>query len=590
MSSNDLLTLSRPAVHVPAEESCEVVDAMFRRNPSLSSVAVVAADGALGMVTRERMSLVMSGPLGYGRVLNSRQPVAAVAFWHPLVLDADTGVEEAATRLLLRTEDRWDDVLVRSGTGLRVSTAADLLQALAGAFAVRASHDDLTTLANRSMFFDELRSRLRDPAADDAVVVIYLDLDGFKHVNDSRGHAAGDAALVTAARRLVAAARLGDLVARLGGDEFAVLVALDTRTEPDPPDKLQQRAATIADRYRRALRSPEGHDTLRASVGVAIGLRGDADAESLVHHADAAMYAAKHAGGDRVAMIDLHTGAVLGVTESGALVANDDTLARQELQEALDTDQLVLHYQPIVRLHDGATVSVEALVRWRHPVRGLLGPGEFLADAERVGILADLDAWVLDRAVGDYATWRRTGTATSPHLNVNLSRAGLARADLPDVVATTLRRHGVAPHHLHLELAEDAGTDLLTTAASRLVAVRDLGVSLTWDDMGTGASSLQHLTQIQVDGMKIDRSFVTEMTTSSAALAVVRMLVNLAHGLGLEVTAEGVETEHQLQLLTELGAGYAQGYHLARPMPVEDLLARFADAEPQPHHRASSSP
>lgn len=585
VSKQDLLALSRPAVRVRAGESCEVVDAIFRREPSLTSVAVVADDGRLGMVTRDDMSLTMSGPLGYGRVLNSRQPVAAVTFWSPLVLDAATGMEEAATRLLLREEHRWDDVLVRSGDELRVSAAADLLQALAGAFAVRATHDELTTLPNRSFFFDKVRACLRDAPADTHVVVVYLDLDGFKQVNDANGHAAGDAVLVTAARRLASAARSGDVVARLGGDEFAVLVELGpgaaTQSPRDLPPSLglPHRAATVGDRFRRALGTNDRQVRLRASVGVALGRPGEADAEALVRDADAAMYAAKHAGGDKVAVADGVGGSLLSLTAQGTLVGDADATARHALQEAIATDQLVLHYQPIVRLRDLRVVSVEALVRWRHPSRGLLHPGQFLPDVERVGLLADLDAWVLDRAARDFAAWGRHGAPGVPSsLNVNLSRASLARPDLVGLIASTLQQHGVAPARLRLELAEDAGTELLAAAAQRLSELRQLGVSLTWDDMGTGASSLRHLTQITVDGLKIDRTFVAEITTSPAALAVVRMLVHLADRLGLKVTAEGVETAQQLELLTELGAGYAQGYHLGRPAPAEDVLATVPPA------------
>lgn len=575
VSGQNLRALSRPVLCVPADLPCEEVDLLFRRDPTLTSVAVLAEDGRIGLATHTTITQVMSGPMGFGRVLYARQPVAEVASWSPLVVDDRTSVEETATQVVLRAEDRWDDILVRSDQDLRVVGAVEVLQGLAAAFAARATHDDLTGLPNRSLFYAQIAEACAASADDEALVgVLYLDLDGFKEINDRRGHNAGDAELVAAARRLSAAARSGDVVARLGGDEFAVLL----RLAPAGADRQAQRpavhAAAVGERYRRALE--EGGGALTASIGVAICRAGCVDPEMLLREADMAMYAAKHAGGNRVAITD-RTGQHLTLGTDGLLEPHPDIAVRNALREAMRTDQLTLHYQPIVRLRDRLVVSVEALVRWQHPARGLLGPGDFLPDAERLDVLVELDDWVLDHAIAAYAAWRRDAVpGLPPFLNVNLSRASLQRPDLADLVAATLRRHALDPSHLRLELVEDAGTELLTAAAPGLAELRRHGVSLTWDDMGSGASSLKHVTQLIVDGLKIDRTFVAEMHTSPSALAVVRMLVHLADGLGMTVTAEGVETPEQLDTLTALGAGYGQGFHLARPAPADELLAWLA--------------
>lgn len=575
-AASDLMSLSVPAVCVPDDRTCESVDRLFLRDADLTAVAVTRSDGCVGLLSRSHLTQTMSGPLGYGRLLHAQRPVSEVASWSPLVLDAATGVVEAATQIVVRAQDRWDDVLVRTPEGLRLAGAAAVLQALAGAFAARATHDDLTGLPNRAMFLGQLAaacSRLLE-SDDRSLAVLYIDLDGFKAINDARGHNAGDAALVAAAARLVSVARAGDLVARLSGDEFAVLLELPHRDLQGATDGPAQRAAAAGERYRSALTG--GDPALRASVGVAVCSPGSADGETLLREADMAMYSAKRAGGARVVVID-GVGDHLTLSASGRLEANPDDAVRDALLVAMRTDQLVLHYQPIVRLSDHAVVSVEALVRWRHPDRGLLAPGAFLPDAERLGLLADLDAWVIDHALGDYAGWRDRDVPGLPaYLNVNLSRPTLARVDLLEMVTTSLRHHNVPARHLRLELVEDADTDLLTAATPQLDALRVHGVSLTWDDMGSGASSLKHVTQLTVDGLKIDRAFVSDLHTTHSALAVVRMLVSLATGLGLVVTAEGVETAEQLATLTELGAGYAQGFYLARPAPAGQLLQLLA--------------
>lgn len=567
-ASRDLVEMSRPAVRVDGSLSCVEVEDVFVLEPSLTSIVVDGEDGVIGLITRTHLVDVLSGRLGFGRVLNQRRSIGSVADWGPLVLTADTDLTTAATRILTHAGERWQDVVVRAGDEVRIAPSAAVMQALAGAFMNRASHDDLTGLPNRARFLERLDEMCREAGQhpDRAVAVLFVDLDDFKQINDGLGHEAGDDALRDAAQALSGEARPGEMVARLGGDEFAAIL---DRPFSEAGRSIVEGTAQAAEGFRLALSDEAG---LRASVGAAVGLRGAADAENLLREADLAMYAAKNVGGGRVVVSDPARGH-LTLTEAGRLHRDPDQEIREAIERAIAEDQLTLHYQPIVSLDDFAFGSVEALLRWNHPARGLLSPAQFLADAGRLGIADEVDLWVVDRALADFARWRSSGVeGVPPWLNVNLSRHVLERADLHERVMESLHRHGVPSRSLRLELVEDTDPELLTRAAPQLNALRDDGVLLTWDDMGAGSSSLKQVTQIDVDGLKIDRAFIAEIETNPSAHAVVRMLILLANAMELQVTAEGVETPEQLRTIAGLGATYAQGFLLARPTPAEDLL------------------
>ncbi|MFZ5851907.1 MAG: putative bifunctional diguanylate cyclase/phosphodiesterase, partial [Actinomycetota bacterium] len=353
-----------------------------------------------------------------------------------------------------------------------------------------------------------------------------------------------------------------DVVARLGGDEFAVLLAL-------PPAAGPEAAEAAGHRVRAVLGTPDPeldgslHST--ASVGVAVSERGAADATTLLREADLAMYRGKSAGGDRVVVVR-DVGGQLHCPLPGG-----------ELGAALAGDALTLHYQPIVEVATRAVASVEALVRWVHPRQGLLGPARILPEAERHGMLRRLDAWVLHRACADLARWTEQLGAQAPaYVNVNVSSALLAHPDLVATVLAATEAANLDPARLRLEIPEAADLDAVLAAAPQLRELRSQGVSLTLDDMGAGSSSLRHLSQLAVDGLKIDRSFVAGLLGNDRDLAVVRLLVDLGAGLGLLVTAEGVEEADQLARLADLGCPYAQGYHLGRPVPTEQLPAVLA--------------
>jgi len=428
----------------------------------------------------------------------------------------------------------------------------------------RAFYDPLTNLPNRALFLDRLRHALRRAQRrhDYLFAVLFLDIDRFKVVNDSLGHASGDRLLVTIARRLELALRPGDSVARLGGDEFTVLLD-DLRDAAD--------AERIAERIQRELMSPFqiGGQELYAScsIGIALSSTGYAQPEDILRDADTAMYRAKAAGRARHALFDtaMHQRAVL-VLQTEA-----------DLRRAIERDELRVQYQPIVSLETGAITGVEALVRWEHPERGRVPPSEFIPVAEDSGLIVGVDRWVLSRASREIASWcQRLGKPGSIRLNVNLSPRQLGQADLPEHVARALSESGIAPDALRLELTETAMMEQHDTAVLALGALKRLGVQISVDDFGTGYSSLARLHDFPIDSLKVDRSFVEVMGATGQTSRIARTIVLIGRTLGMSVIAEGVETARQLELLRELRCDAAQGYYFSPPLDGEAALELIA--------------
>jgi diguanylate cyclase (GGDEF)-like protein/PAS domain S-box-containing protein len=416
-------------------------------------------------------------------------------------------------------------------------------------------HDPLTDLPNRTLLIERVEEGLAHCVDDDHVAVVAVGLDRFKLVNDSLGHDIGDLLLVAVARRLRHHVRGGDIVARIGGDTFVI-----TSTGVTGEDE----ASALASRLLAVLSEPFDLDGRRivvtAGAGVALSQPGS-DGTTLVRDADSAMYAAKQLGRGRLTLF------------SPLLRANaEEQLAlEQSLRRATVMDQLRVHFQPIMELAEGRVRGVEALVRWEHPERGLVPPLDFIPLAEETGHIVEIGAWVLRESCRTLVDWADGGAPL--HLSVNLSPRQLLEPDLADVVAGVLVETGYPVESLTMEVTESVLVDEGPFATATLQRLRELGVRLSIDDFGTGYSSLLYLRRLQAAALKVDRSFVDGIGRDSEAEAIVHAVISLAQSLGLDVVAEGVETDQQRQRLLELGCQFAQGYFFARPLPADDFVS-----------------
>ncbi|SDP14297.1 putative bifunctional diguanylate cyclase/phosphodiesterase [Actinacidiphila guanduensis] len=424
-----------------------------------------------------------------------------------------------------------------------------------------ATHDALTGLPNRALFFERLDQALGTDGGERAIGLCYLDLDGFKAVNDSLGHAVGDRLLVAVAERLRGCLTgTGQLMARIGGDEF---VALYT----DPPDRAAVTA--LADRILAALATPvrvDGRDlTVHGSIGLVHGPAGEGAAADLLRSADITMYRAKEMGGNRYEIAD-------PAHDARAITRHDLT---NRLPVALERGEFFVEYQPLIGLRDGAVHGAEALVRWGHPVHGVLGPDRFIPLAENTGQIVPLGRWVLEQAARQAQAWAAEHThGCGPRVNVNLSPLQLHHPDLVGEVTRVLDETGLAPEALCLEVTESALIGADPEALRPLRRIADLGVEIALDDFGTGYSNLSSLRWLPVSVLKLDRAFTRGMRRHPADpvdLKIVEGIVSLAHGLGLTVTVEGIETSTQAEHLRALGCDTGQGWYYGRPGPPERL-------------------
>jgi diguanylate cyclase (GGDEF)-like protein/PAS domain S-box-containing protein len=464
---------------------------------------------------------------------------------------------------------RWLEVTLRNlldnpaVAGL-VATCRDVTErrAIHERLAYDANHDPLTGLSNRAAFLRGLEQIWADGLnGAGPPAVLFLDLDGFKQVNDNLGHHCGDTLIVAVAAMLRRSVLGSDIVGRLGGDEFGIVLP-----GIDSPDN----AITVAKRVLAEMDRPvlvSGQEVYaRASVGVAIAGPGCASADELLQHADIAMYNAKRR----------KTHSFQVYADGLPALVFDEEVLDEELRRAVGNGELRLQYQPIVALDGGDLIAVEALVRWEHPTRGLLGPLEFIPRAERTGVIGELGAWVLEHACRQVRQWQqRVPAGRRLGLSVNLSPYQLEQHDLVDDVMAILRRTGYDPADLVLEVTESALVND-EAAIPQLTALNAHGIRIALDDFGTGYSSLRYLTRLPVDILKIDRCFVAELNGTGSASAVAEAVVRLAQILHLETVAEGIEDIRQANELTLLGCKSGQGYHFARPLDAEAVGALIA--------------
>ena len=472
----------------------------------------------------------------------------------------EQGFHEDDRRMPLdnRLNIRWGHRrLVRVGNGLAV-TLQDVSERKAHEAELErlANEDSLTGLRNRHWFLGFIDATIaQSGAAQTEFAVLFIDLDDFKHVNDTQGHAVGDQLLKAVARRLGALLRPSDHVVRFGGDEFIVLLS---------PTGGDLQIAAVARRIVDALCEPfaiaDDVQVVGASIGIAVFPRDGQDAGSLIRHSDIAMYAGKSEGKGQFRFFD------------PALSATIKTRARLKhgLLEAIAEDQFLLYYQPRVDTHTGELLSMEALLRWRHPQLGMVAPGDFIPLAEQSGLILPIGAMVIDKACAQLAAWRRAGMKLVP-VSINVSPAQFQRGGVRQQLEDALLRHGVAASLLEVEITESAMIGDQDAIVAELAAIRALGIKLHIDDFGTGYSSLSQLQRLKMDVLKVDRAFTAELGASREGKVFFQAIVSMAHALGMAVVAEGVETAAQLAILQKLGCNEVQGYFIARPMPAAEL-------------------
>jgi diguanylate cyclase (GGDEF)-like protein len=530
---------------------------------NLLSDALVAnvgevADEIVSLRARERLQFLSSLlTLIVGSIIGgllARRAYRSVT--KPLVL-----LQEAASRF---GSDDFTHLIDVSGDDelAHVSAAfnsmAEKLKVSRDALHQQALHDPLTGLPNRTLFMERTeRAIARAKRRKTPVSVMYLDVDGFKEVNDTFGHQAGDEILIAIAERLKGALRAEDTASRLGGDEFGVLLEEDV-----------DGASRVAERLIRALVGTYAVTAGELQVGVSIGVATRQDAEELdelLHHADAAMYVTKATGksGWRV----------FGPGIGAALLGIRSTVS--ELPRAVDQQEFVVHYQPVLDLRSGRIDGVEALVRWNHPKRGLLAPSEFLSEAEETGHILAIDRWVLREACHQVRAWQKdVPGAEDLSVYVNVSARTLQPPGLADEIGEVLRSCGLAPGNLLLEITETALVLDPQAPAKDLTELKELGVRIALDDFGTGFSSLSRLMRFPIDTIKIDRSFVSTVGKNDRRSQLLQAMIDLGVTLGLRVVAEGIETPEQLDYLRTTGCQQGQGFLFAKPLgPLE--LERF---------------
>jgi diguanylate cyclase (GGDEF)-like protein/PAS domain S-box-containing protein len=494
-------------------------------------------------------------------------------------LAAGTAAPHDEYEIVTRDGDRrlvsWSHTVLRGLHGEVVGTAsigADITERkrVEERLAHEALHDSLTGLPNRALFMDRLRSALaRSQRRDDyRLAVMFLDLDRFKVVNDSLGHLQGDQLLIQVSRRLESCVRPGDTIARLGGDEFTILL-----------EELEQpaEAARAGARIRAELAAPfdlAGHEIfVTASVGIALGAASYVHPEDMLRDADTALHSAKAQGktGQQVFDTPMHERAV------AALQLEND------LRRALDRNEYLLHYQPIVELAGGRLIGFEALVRWQHPERGLLPPDSFINVAEETGLILPLGDWVMGEALRQLKRWeRQMPRSRELALTVNISSRQFAQPDLVARIGNALQASGVAAGRLKVEITESLIVQNQDTAADMLRGIKDLGCSVCLDDFGTGYSSLNYLLRFPIDTLKVDRSFLADLGRGSRNSEIVLAVIGLAQRLGLDVIAEGVENERQRAHLVDLGCVFGQGFLFARPLAAERAGSVVAAGEAPP--------
>jgi len=546
------------------------------------AIAVAASGVALWIAFRLRRSMPRVHQLRFGAALVMGGAIAAMHYTGMAAARFPLGSVCGAARSGMESSALALPIIVITVCVLAVALITSVLDmrlemrtaVLANALGVAnqeleflALHDKLTHLPNRVLLEDRFQQAIQSALRQQGVfAVLYVDLDGFKGVNDTYGHQMGDSLLVEIANRLRASTRAEDTISRVGGDEFVLLVRIE-----EPAD-----AGVVAEKLIDALREPvhvAGHALhVSGSIGIALYPADGPDQDTLMTNADAAMYHAKGAGRNAYCFFE----------RSMNHQARAQQTLIQDLRGAIRNGQLALHYQPKFSAPDNRVVGAEALLRWNHPVQGLLMPDQFISLAEKTGAIVPIGQWVLDEACRQLAAWHAAGHPDWS-MAVNLSALQFCHGGMLESVSQALTTHAIPPERLTLEITETTAMRDVEETLAIMTQLDEMGVRIAIDDFGTGYSSLLHLKRIPASELKIDRGFVRDLAEDSEDAAIVSAIVALGRTLKLQVVAEGVETPAQQSFLAGLGCDALQGYLLGKPMPAAQFMEQLADAMAEPH-------
>lgn len=554
---------------LPVSENtlCLLVLELFQKQPSLYAIPVINQHNhPVGIVERNSFVEIFIRP--YAKELNAKKPIADFMNKAPVIVDKETSIDDISRIIVDAGMQHMVSGFIATDESkyLGIANGHNLLTEIthrkqANLFKL-AHFDQLTKLPNRVLFLDRLNMAIiQSERQQRQVGLLFIDLDKFKHFNDSMGHSFGDELLIAVAERLIGCAREGETVARLSGDEFTIL--LDNVKSQIDLDILCNR---ILESMKRPLQIMGREVFITVSIGAAICPKDDDQPAGLMVKADAAMYEAKRSGRNA------YRHYVPGMN----LYSYERMTLETDLRMALERNEFELFYQPQVLLSTGKVVGNEALIRWRHPVRGLLPPIHFIEIIEESGLIVPIGKWVIEEACRQQMIWMKSGLEPMC-MSVNISAMQFYQSDFCEMVKSIVMESGIQPEHLELELTESVCMHDVASVLNPLKELHEFGIKLAIDDFGTGFSNLSYLNKFPIDRLKIDQSFIRHIESEPVNIEIVRAIVALGRSMSLELVAEGVETDSEMNLAESCGCEFVQGYRFSKPLPADQLEAWLKD-------------